>query len=60
MDGQLALPARVALLESLLSLTLAGCPPAHPAALRFPPVEEVRQAFTVGTVIRDELEYIKG
>ena len=46
-DGQLALPARMALLESLLPLSPAGCPPAHPAALRSPPLEEVRLTLAV-------------
>lgn len=42
MDGQLALPARMALLESVLPPTLAGCSPAYPAALCSSPLEEVR------------------
>lgn len=41
-DCQLALSARVALLESLLPPAPAGHPPAHAAALCSPSVEEVR------------------
>jgi len=46
-DGQLALPARVALLESLFPLAPAGHSPGHPAALYLPPLEEVRQTLAV-------------
>lgn len=44
-DGQLAVSARMALLEPVLPLAPAGRPPANPAALCPPPLEEVRQTF---------------
>lgn len=58
MDGQLALPARMALLEPVLPPAPAGCPPAHPDTLRSSPLEEVRlilavPGFTVGILAGD-------
>lgn len=58
MDGQLALPARMALLEPVLPPAPAGCPPAHPDALRSSSLEEVRliwavPGFIVGIIAGD-------
>lgn len=57
-DGQLALPAGMALPEPVLPPAAAGRPPAHPDTLRSSPLEEVRlilavPGFIVGVVAGD-------